>query len=93
MKNENLLTGSYSDGKNKEQSGTDASLSRRKFMKQSLAASAGVVAAPTFMASEVQPEIKRKGAKPPIKITDLRCAIMGNSPVVRITTDQGIEGY
>ena len=28
-----------------------------------------------------------------IKITDLRCAIMGNSPVVRITTDQGIDGY
>ncbi len=31
--------------------------------------------------------------KPPIKITDLKCAIMGNSPVVRITTDQGIDGF
>lgn len=28
-----------------------------------------------------------------IKITDLRCAIMGNSPVIRITTDAGISGY
>ncbi len=28
-----------------------------------------------------------------IKITDLRCAIMGGSPVVRITTDQGVSGY
>lgn len=28
-----------------------------------------------------------------IKITDLRCAIIGNSPVVRITTDAGISGY
>ncbi len=28
-----------------------------------------------------------------IKITDLRCAIIGRNPVVRITTDQGISGY
>jgi L-alanine-DL-glutamate epimerase-like enolase superfamily enzyme len=28
-----------------------------------------------------------------IKITDLRCAIIGGSPVVRIVTDQGISGY
>lgn len=28
-----------------------------------------------------------------IKITDLRCAIIGNSPVVRITTDAGLDGY
>jgi L-alanine-DL-glutamate epimerase-like enolase superfamily enzyme len=28
-----------------------------------------------------------------IKITDLRCAIIGRSPVVRIVTDQGISGY
>jgi L-alanine-DL-glutamate epimerase-like enolase superfamily enzyme len=60
-------------------------------MKQSIAATAGVVAAPELIAS---PPIQKKPApKPPIKITDLRCAIMGNSAVVRITTDQGIEGY
>jgi len=28
-----------------------------------------------------------------IKITDLRCAIIGNNPTVRIVTDQGISGY
>jgi L-alanine-DL-glutamate epimerase-like enolase superfamily enzyme len=28
-----------------------------------------------------------------IKITDLRCAIIGQSPVVRIVTDQGVSGY
>ena len=28
-----------------------------------------------------------------IKITDLRCAIIGRNPVVRITTDQGVSGY
>ncbi|MDP3061638.1 MAG: mandelate racemase/muconate lactonizing enzyme family protein [Chloroflexota bacterium] len=28
-----------------------------------------------------------------MKITDLKCAIIGQNPVVRITTDEGIEGY
>jgi L-alanine-DL-glutamate epimerase-like enolase superfamily enzyme len=28
-----------------------------------------------------------------MKITDLKCAIIGQSPVVRITTDAGINGY
>lgn len=28
-----------------------------------------------------------------IKITDLKCAIIGNNPTVRIVTDQGISGY
>jgi len=31
--------------------------------------------------------------KGPIKITDLRCAIIGGSPVIRITTNEGISGY
>jgi L-alanine-DL-glutamate epimerase-like enolase superfamily enzyme len=35
---------------------------------------------------------KRLG-RTPIKITDLRCAIIGKSPVIRIVTDQGISGY
>src|ERR1700733_4748403 len=29
----------------------------------------------------------------PIKITDLKCAIIGRNPVVRIVTDQGVSGY
>jgi L-alanine-DL-glutamate epimerase-like enolase superfamily enzyme len=28
-----------------------------------------------------------------IKITDLKCAVIGGSPVIRITTDAGISGY
>ena len=28
-----------------------------------------------------------------MKITDLKCAIIGENPVVRITTDEGISGY
>ena len=28
-----------------------------------------------------------------IKITDLKCAIIGRNPVIRIVTDQGISGY
>jgi L-alanine-DL-glutamate epimerase-like enolase superfamily enzyme len=32
-------------------------------------------------------------AKASIKITDLKCAIIGRNPVVRIVTDQGISGY
>lgn len=32
-------------------------------------------------------------SKSNLKITNLKCAIIGNSPVVRITTNQGISGY
>ncbi len=32
-------------------------------------------------------------SRPKIKITDLKCAIIGKSPVVRIVTDQGISGF
>ena len=28
-----------------------------------------------------------------MKITDLKCAVIGNSPVVRIVTDEGIDGF
>ncbi|MCS7051494.1 MAG: mandelate racemase/muconate lactonizing enzyme family protein, partial [Thermomicrobium sp.] len=28
-----------------------------------------------------------------MRITDLRCAVIGGSPVVRIVTDEGIDGY
>jgi L-alanine-DL-glutamate epimerase-like enolase superfamily enzyme len=84
------ISSSLSERGNTEQNESQNPLSRRSFMKQSLAASAGVVAAPSLIAD---PPPQRKTVKPPIRITDLRCAIMGNSPVVRITTDQGIDGY
>jgi L-alanine-DL-glutamate epimerase-like enolase superfamily enzyme len=35
-----------------------------------------------------EPVVKAK-----IKITDLKCAVIGSNPVVRITTDAGISGY
>ena len=44
-------------------------------------------AAPSLIAQE-----SRVG-RPKIKITDLRCAIIGRNPVVRIVTDQGVSGY
>jgi L-alanine-DL-glutamate epimerase-like enolase superfamily enzyme len=28
-----------------------------------------------------------------MRITDLKCALFGNSPVIRIVTDEGVEGY
>ena len=35
----------------------------------------------------------QRSGRAPIKITDLKCAIIGGSPVVRVVTDQGISGY
>jgi len=37
------------------------------------------------------PEIQNEHTS--IKITDLRCAIIGKNPVIRIVTNQGISGY
>ena len=28
-----------------------------------------------------------------MKITDLKCAVIGKNPIVRIVTDEGISGY
>src|SRR5690242_5909454 len=36
---------------------------------------------------------ERRTGQAKIKITDLRCAIIGRNPVVRIVTDQGVSGY
>jgi L-alanine-DL-glutamate epimerase-like enolase superfamily enzyme len=52
----------------------------------------GVAAAASLSAQQMGTGQKRTGHRP-IKITDLRCAIIGESPVVRIVTDQGISGY
>ena len=68
-----------------------ANWTRRGF----LGSLSGVAAAPWLTAqqggSPALPE-KRTGHGS-IKITDLRCAIIGRNPVVRIVTDQGISGY
>jgi L-alanine-DL-glutamate epimerase-like enolase superfamily enzyme len=74
-----------------------SSSNRRDFIKKASIGGLGVgllgstaTAATVPSSGMVQP---KAASKPPIKITDLRCAIMGNSPVVRITTDAGIDGY
>src|SRR5438270_11100270 len=36
---------------------------------------------------------ERRPGQQKIKITDLRCAIIGRNPVIRIVTDQGVSGY
>src|ERR1700694_1065356 len=36
---------------------------------------------------------ERRTGQPKVKITDLRCAIIGRNPVIRIVTDQGVSGY
>ena len=46
------------------------------------------VAAATTLSAQ-----QRSGRRAAIKITYLRCAIIGKNPVVRIVTDQGISGY
>ena len=43
-------------------------------------------------AAEMNPPEAAK-ASGPIKITDLKCAVIGRNPTVRIVTDQGISGY
>ena len=49
----------------------------------------GVAAARSLVAQQSQ----RRTGHGSIKITDLRCAIIGRNPVVRIVTDQGVSGY
>ena len=36
---------------------------------------------------------ERRMGHGPIKITDLRCAVIGRNPVIRVVTDQGVSGY
>jgi L-alanine-DL-glutamate epimerase-like enolase superfamily enzyme len=66
-----------------------ANWTRRGFVG-SLTGSLTGIAAAGSLAAQV-PE-KRAG-RASIKITDLRCAIIGGSPVIRIVTNQGISGY
>jgi L-alanine-DL-glutamate epimerase-like enolase superfamily enzyme len=72
-----------------EENSPKSGVDRRQFVKSSLAASAGLAMAGTASAKNVY------GASPKLnlKITDLKCAIIGQSPVVRITTNEGIDGY
>ena len=66
--------------------GTHGSLDAKRIYRIAFGA-----AAATAFAALPAPE-KRAGAAS-IKITDLRCAIIGSNPTVRIVTDQGVSGY
>jgi L-alanine-DL-glutamate epimerase-like enolase superfamily enzyme len=67
-----------------------ANWTRRGFLG-SLSGVAATALATQQSRSQSLPE-KRTGHGS-IKITDLRCAIIGRNPVVRIVTDQGVSGY
>ena len=64
--------------------------SRRGFV----GALSGMAAATALSAQQVSgmPAAKRSG-NGKIRITDLKCAVIGQNPTVRIVTDQGISGY
>jgi L-alanine-DL-glutamate epimerase-like enolase superfamily enzyme len=70
---------------------------RRDFIKKASIGGLGLGLAGANSSAESVPVAesfqKKVSPKPKIKITDLRCAIIGGSPVVRITTDAGISGY
>ncbi len=63
-----------------------ANWTRRGFLGSLSAATAATSLA-------VQSDTATRTGRPPIKIVDLRCAVIGRNPVVRIVTDQGISGY
>jgi L-alanine-DL-glutamate epimerase-like enolase superfamily enzyme len=73
------------------------SSNRRDFLKKASMAGlgAGLIGATAYAGStDTEIELQSKPAsKPKIKILDIKVAIMGNSPVVRIVTDAGISGY
>jgi L-alanine-DL-glutamate epimerase-like enolase superfamily enzyme len=70
--------------------GVTGGLSRRGFV----GALSGLAAAAALSAqqSPAMAAAKRAG-NGSIKITDLKCAVIGRNPTVRIVTDQGISGY
>jgi L-alanine-DL-glutamate epimerase-like enolase superfamily enzyme len=68
-----------------------ANWTRRGF----LGSLSGVAAATSLVAQQSGrlPVPEKRTGHGSIKITDLRCAIIGRNPVVRIVTDQGVSGY
>ena len=70
------------------------SSNRRDFIKKASIGGLGMGLMSQSALGETTAAFQNKPvAKAPIKITDLRCAIMGGSPVIRITTSEGISGY
>lgn len=65
-----------------------ANVTRRGFV-----GSLSALAAATSLPAPSMPLPQQRTGHVSIKITDLRCAIIGQNPVVRVVTDQGISGY
>lgn len=80
-----------------EKESNNSSSNRRDFIKKASAGGLGVGLLSTSAYAgnmKTEGEIQAKPAqKQKIKITDIKVAVMGNSPVVRIVTDAGISGY
>ena len=66
---------------------------RRGFMGTLSGAVAASALAAEPKAVAPRPQIPTSKGTIKIKITDLKCAIIGRNPVVRVVTDQGISGY
>ena len=65
-----------------------------RWTRRGFIGSLSAAAAATAFAAEQNPAVAEKRAgQVSIKITDLRCAIIGQNPTVRIVTDQGVSGY
>ena len=64
---------------------------RRNFMGSLSAAAAAAFAGRAQAQTAATPQNTAGRAR--IKITDVRCAVIGSNPTVRIVTDQGISGY
>jgi L-alanine-DL-glutamate epimerase-like enolase superfamily enzyme len=73
--------------------------SRRKFIAASAVTALTAALAPAASDSAAskaigaEPSVTLGRARRKLKITNLKCAILGNSPVIRITTSEGITGY
>ena len=66
-----------------------------KFTRRGFVGSFSAATAATALAAQQSGALSqdRKTGSVPIKITDVKCAMIGNNPVVRIVTDQGVDGY
>ena len=65
---------------------------RRSMFKAAASMLGGALLANAAEAIQAE-QVQRRSNGGSIKITDLKCAIIGNNPTVRIVTDQGISGY
>src|ERR1051326_3482386 len=66
-----------------------ANWTRRGF----LGSVSGLAVATSVAQQSSTPFSEKRTGHGSIKITDLRCAVIGRNPVVRIVTDQGVSGY